>query len=1183
MNKAQRFLVPVLAAAVWLAALLVELGNAQALDQVLYVAPGGNCGGAAPCYATIQAAIDQSAAGDEIRVATGVYSGVNTQGGLSQVAYLTKSISLRGGFTTADWNTPNPTANPTTLDANNQGRAVAIIGPADVTLEGLTLTNGNAAGLRGDPNNPTSVNTGGGMYIRSADVTLRRLTITGNAASREASKNGLGGGIYAYGSRIELRDSRVESNIASPVYHGSGGGLYIDNCPDVTLADNLIQDNTGSTNQGNAGGGNGGGIAIWDSRVWLLGNTIQYNTGTTGPGTLSSASGGGVYVSEVHGTSHVTLTNNLITGNTASLQKEGWGGGVAIGYGSTGRLDGNTIQDNTATGGLTRLGQGGGVYFSGGSLTMHGNIVQNNTAGGGSSGNGYGGGVSLITSAVTLTQNIILSNHASLSSNGAGGGLYVEDTTFRMENNILSGNQASTRGSGMLVSSATTPGNLGRIFHTTIADNTGSGDGVYLANRARLEMTNSIIAGHSRVGITVTVQASVSYDSTLWHANNLNSGGTGAITPQRDVTGDPAFIAPLTGDYHISAISAAVDRGIGSPVVVDIDGQPRPNGAAADLGADEYYSQTGAASAEKAAFPPQWFATFDPASGLFHNYLSQRYLLQFRHYDPIGLPVWMTDTLPTSLTFAAQRTSPAMNFGQQGQVLSWQTQQPLPGGQAAQVLLTAFSEQVAPGTTITNQAEVRTGGWQFDLQAASQVPLVPPLITAPGPGEICPGVLQVSGVTVPNTTVTLYIDGAQAGVTVADAHGAFSHPINPSGLGQQRRVLTAIACTSGAPGQCSSSSHAVTLDPPLTFICPQPSTWEHTPPSGPLAGQHLVYRFRNQAGLFVGDGAHFSFVPPHAGSGMHLYAKSCEQMGTPPVTSESVWVDVYEGALLVATYHPASIDKPWYHVVIAMELADGVERDVIARLGCIWPGRSLNNAGAAPTESTTFSANLNALVDQGGVIFDVTQGLDPAHPELSAVEGVTVTAMISDTAWGGWVPWPAHLYNNQANPQVTGADGYFTFFAPPGIYYLQVDGGAGYYSWRSPQYQIGSAPLHLDIPLTPRRALAQQVVSLMAAGPSPQVVQVSAGQSVEWFAPLDSTLSITQSMSLADNPQLRLHTTGALDPLLNPLGWDAGMLPPGSIFRLRFTQPGSYPYTDGAGHSGTVIVPFRLFMPVVQR
>lgn len=1184
MNKTQRVLIPLLSAAVLLAALLVEIGwlagapgSARSLGQVLYVAPGGSCGGAAPCYASIQAAADQAVAGDEIRAAAGVYSGTNTQGGLSQVVYLSKSLSLRGGFTTGNWITPDPALNPTTLDAKNLGRAIAIIGPAEVTLEGLTLTGGNAAGLRGDPNNPTSVNTGGGIYIRSANVTLKNLTITGNAASKEASKNGQGGGLYAYASQIVMSDSRVEANVASPVYHGSGGGVYLDSCPAVTLTNNLIQDNTGSTNQGNAGGGNGGGINIRDSRVRLQGNTIHHNTGTTGPGSLSWASGGGVYVSEIYGLSHVTLTNNLITANTASMQKAGWGGGVAIGYGAGATLQGNTIRGNTATGGLLSTGQGGGLYFSGGSLTLRGNLLQDNTAGSGSSGNGYGGGAFLTTSAVTLTQNVVAGNQASYS----GGGLYIEDTVFRMENNLLTGNQAATRGSGLLVSSSATPGHLGRLFHTTIADNTGSGEGVHLANRARLELTNTIIAGHTRVGITASLQTSAWYDSLLWYANGLNSGGPGTITPHNDYSGDPAFTAPLSGDYHIASSSAALDRGIVTAVVVDIDGQPRPNGAAPDLGADEYYPLSGVTAAEKAAFAPQWFATFDPSSGTFHNYLYQRYLLQFRHFDPNGLPVVLTDTLPAGLSFAGQLSSPAMTFGQQGAELTWQTQQPLPAGQTAQVLLSATSDQFAPGETISNHAAVRAGGWFFELQAASQAPLAPPLITAPGPGEICTGALQVSGTAVPNTTVNIYVDGLQVGSAAAGANGLFSTSISPTGLGQQRRVLTATTCTTGAPSQCSSPSHAVALDPPLTFICPQPSTWEHTPPSGPLAGQHLVYRFRNQAGLFVGDGAHFSFIPPHAGSSMHLYTKTCEQMGTPPVTSEAVWVDIYEGATLVATYHPSSANKPWYHFTIAMELADGVERDVIARLGCIWPGSSSTGSGAAL--SATFSAGLQALFDQGGTIFDVTQGLDPAHPELSAVQGVTVTAMVSDTAWGGWVPWPAHLYNSQANPQVTGADGNYAFFAPPGTYYLLVDGGVGYYSWRSPQLQAGSSPLHLDIPLSPRRPPAQQTVSLSAGGPLPQVVLVGAGQSVEWIAALDSTLTVTQSMHLADHPLIRLHTGGALDPLLNPLGWDAGLLAPGSLFRLLFTRPGSYTYSDGAGHTGTVTVAFRLFLPMLRK
>ena len=51
---------------------------------VRYVAPGGACGGATPCYATIQAAADAAAAGDEIRIAAGAYTGVSSRGSLKQ-------------------------------------------------------------------------------------------------------------------------------------------------------------------------------------------------------------------------------------------------------------------------------------------------------------------------------------------------------------------------------------------------------------------------------------------------------------------------------------------------------------------------------------------------------------------------------------------------------------------------------------------------------------------------------------------------------------------------------------------------------------------------------------------------------------------------------------------------------------------------------------------------------------------------------------------------------------------------------------------------------------------------------------------------------------------------------------------------------------------------------------------
>ena len=60
-----------------------------------------------------------------------------------------------------------------------------------------------------------------------------------------------------------------------------------------------------------------------------------------------------------------------------------------------------------------------------------------------------------------------------------------------------------------------------------------------------------------------------------------------------------------------------------------------------------------------------------------------------------------------------------------------------------------------------------------------------------------------------------------------------------------------------------------------------------------------------------------------------------------------------------------------------------------------------------------------------------------------SVGGVTVTAYISAPTWGGWIPWPAHIYG-QTNPQVTDnlypdgitTTGYYAFYTPPGLYYL---------------------------------------------------------------------------------------------------------------------------------------------------
>ncbi|HIE37804.1 MAG TPA: hypothetical protein EYP77_01815 [Anaerolineae bacterium] len=100
-------------------------------------------------------------------------------------------------------------------------------------------------------------------------------------------------------------------------------------------------------------------------------------------------------------------------------------------------------------------------------------------------------------------------------------------------------------------------------------------------------MTNTILVSHT-VGITVTVGNTATLEATLWNGNTTDWGGAGTINHSNDYIGDPAFVNPDAGDYHIASGSVAIDTGVDTWVSTDIDHEPRFYGDP-DLGADEYW------------------------------------------------------------------------------------------------------------------------------------------------------------------------------------------------------------------------------------------------------------------------------------------------------------------------------------------------------------------------------------------------------------------------------------------------------------------------------------------------------------------------------------------------------------------------------------------------------------------
>lgn len=242
------------------------------------------------------------------------------------------------------------------------------------------------------------------------------------------------------------------------------------------------------------------------------------------------------------------------------------GSGVAIGYNANGIIRFNTIKDNVAD------DSGGGIMIfndSGKDCVIDANNIFNNTA--------LGIWNPLAPPSLKINQGAI----------GMGGGIIIHGGPATITNNFIHHNQAAKGGDGITVMNYQ---NSINITNNTISDNgeiLGEGLRLDSTNQSRISMFNNFFVGHFK-GLNIESAIGVEQDYNGYFDNFINIQGM--AQGANDVIGDPCFSSRSSGDLHIRQCSSGLNQGLGEPSIApdhDIDGDARPYGPEADIGADE--------------------------------------------------------------------------------------------------------------------------------------------------------------------------------------------------------------------------------------------------------------------------------------------------------------------------------------------------------------------------------------------------------------------------------------------------------------------------------------------------------------------------------------------------------------------------------------------------------------------
>ena len=430
-----------------------------------------------------------------------VEGGVSLEG---PITVLGRDIEVLGGYS-SDFTSRDPINNPTILQGSLANTVLKFYGTVEnnTVVDGFRVQGGGGLGFSGIPYTGTY---GGGVQLQNTSPTLRNIEVTGNSVG-SSSTLGLGGGIMINNSHARLENVLVHGNT----------GIF------------------------------GAGIFIYNSSPVMIDCIIENNAVIT-DNFSNQPLGGGIHLLN----STVSMTNCSVLDHTDCIE----GGGIYAGDSSALTMNGGQVTNNQA------LDNGGGLYYSGGSLDLTGVMINGNSNLPASTFMN-GGGLFAQNAIVTLDSLLVESNFAN-----AGGGMVLKTCTeANVSNSVFHSNTGQFFGGAMYYDNTVS----GVVAGNTIVENEATfsgGAGVHVMGNVP-DMLNNIIAyntGGTSFGNGVSVPGapgSFLCNDVVGNSGSDYSGMADPTGTDGNISVDPEFCDQAAADFNLGDGSPCSEAGSG--------------------------------------------------------------------------------------------------------------------------------------------------------------------------------------------------------------------------------------------------------------------------------------------------------------------------------------------------------------------------------------------------------------------------------------------------------------------------------------------------------------------------------------------------------------------------------------------------------------------------------------------